>query len=278
MLTKGYSQVKDVDFKETYAPVTSMVSIRILIAIANKENMALFQFDVKIAFLHGNLDEIPYMEVPQGVEAKPGMVCKLNRSLYGLKQAPRQWHKKFHTNEFGLEQSKVDQCLYFNNDKSIILTIYVDDGLLATSKESLARELIDYLRENLEITMSECVCYLGIKIDRDMKAQTTTLTQQMYVEKLLKRFGMDGCNPVSTPEEVGPLNLTNAKELDEGAPFKELVGGLLYLVTCTRPDLAHSVGIASRTNKPTDVHWSLLKRILRYLKGTMKLGERTLGH
>jgi len=94
--------------------------------------MEIVQFDIKTAFLYGDLDEELYIECPGYYEAPKGKVFKLMKSLHGLKQAPRQWHKKFDSflREFKLLQSKYDGCLYYSADRKIMLTIYVDDGLV----------------------------------------------------------------------------------------------------------------------------------------------------
>jgi len=94
--------------------------------------MKIVQFDIKTAFLYGDLEEELYMECPEYYNAPQGKVCKLIKSLYGLKQAPRQWHKKFDSflKKFHLIQSSHDRCLYHSEDRKVMLTIYVDDGLI----------------------------------------------------------------------------------------------------------------------------------------------------
>ena len=97
LVVKGYSQRKGIDYAKIFSPVVKLTSIRILLSIVSSENLHLQQMDVKIAFLHGDLDKEIYMKQPEGfmVLGKEHLVWKLTRSLYGLKQAPRQWYKKF---------------------------------------------------------------------------------------------------------------------------------------------------------------------------------------
>lgn len=274
LVAKGFTQIPNIDFKETFAPVASMNTIRILFGVANQNRMEVLQFDVKTAFLHGDLDENLYMEPPEGYSFPEGKVCKLLKSLYGLKQAPRQWNLKFNRflKDFHLQQSKVDRCLYFNTDRSIILVIYVDDGLVAAKDKSRIDNLIKYLQESLEIKVMECEAYLGFQVIRDREHRTTTLCQKAYLERVLERFNMQDCKPTSIPEEVGVFSDENSPLLGPEYPYKAAIGSLLYLVTCTRPDIAHAVGIASRTSAPTQAHWQLIKRIFRYLSGTRDLG------
>lgn len=270
LVAKGYSQIPDIDYKQTFAPVASMTTVRLILAAAVQYNYEIIQFDIRTAFLYGDLEEELYMEIPDEYKAPPGKVCKLQRSLYGLKQAPRQWHKKFDSflKEFQLQQSEYDKCLYYSEDRQIILTIYVDDGLIIARHKELAIKLIDYLKEHLTVKTMDCNSYLGLEIIRNRDKNTLAITQRQYVQRTLEKFGMETCNPTSTPEETGQVNFKDSSPLDNKYPFKELVGSLLYLVTCTRPDIAHAVSVASRTSEPTDKHWDMLKRVLRYLAGT----------
>lgn len=274
LVAKGYSQIPNIDYKETYAPVAGMNTIRLIFSIANQMNMEILQFDIKTAFLYGDLHERIYMEYPEGYPNPNNKVCKLIKSLYGLKQAPRQWNIKFDSflQRFNLEQSIVDKCLYFNNQKSLLLVIYVDDGLVVSKDKKLLDSLIEYLKKNFELKVMECESYLGFQVLRDKNRKWLKLQQAHYADKILEKFEMLDCKPASTPEEVGAVNLADAPKLPANAPFKELVGSLLYLVTCTRPDIAHAVSVASRTSEPTEAHWKALKRILRYIKGTKDIG------
>jgi transposase InsO family protein len=96
LVARGFKQVYGIDYEETYSPVVKFPSIRLLLSLAASEDMEILQFDIKTAFLYGELEEEIFMTQPEGYEEGRGLVCHLQKSLYGLKQSPRQWNKKFH--------------------------------------------------------------------------------------------------------------------------------------------------------------------------------------
>ena len=114
MVAKGYTQTYGIDYLETFAPVAKMNTIRVLLSLTTNFGWNLQQFDVKNAFLHGDLEEEIYMEVPPGFESKEGMVCKLKKALYGLKQSPRAWFGRFAKvmTTLGYKQSQGDHTLF----------------------------------------------------------------------------------------------------------------------------------------------------------------------
>jgi hypothetical protein len=136
LVAKGFKQKEDIDFFDTFFPVTKITSIRLLIAIAAIYNLMIHQMDVKTTFLNGDLEEEIYMDQPEGFVLPDNelKVCKLLKSLYGLKQAPRQWHIKFDqcllSNGFKTNES--DKCIYYKSfdDTHVIICLYVDDLLI----------------------------------------------------------------------------------------------------------------------------------------------------
>ena len=136
LVAKGFTQKRNIDYFDTYAPVARIATIRLLIALASIYKFEIHQMDVKTAFLNGELNEEIYMEQPEGfvMKGQENKVCKLIKSLYGLKQAPKQWHEKFDSvllsNGFKIHQS--DKCVYskFSNNKGVIICLYVDDILI----------------------------------------------------------------------------------------------------------------------------------------------------
>jgi hypothetical protein len=144
LLAKGYSQVEGIDFGDIFSLVVKLTSIIFMLSIVISFDFEVEYMDVKIAFLHGDLEEEIYMKKPEGfvVEGKKELVYKLKRCMYGLKQSPWMWYEKFDTYMLGLgfTRRKEDHCVYFKliGDHLIYLVLYVDDMLLiGNNKETI---------------------------------------------------------------------------------------------------------------------------------------------
>jgi hypothetical protein len=288
LVAKGYTQKPGIDFVDTYSPVAKFQSIRILMAIIARMDLELHQLDVKTAFLNGDLKEDIYMAQPEGFHVKEheDKVYKLKKSLYGLKQSSRQWYLKFHQAilEIGYQMNRLDHCVYTwkCRDKFCLLSLYVDDILLAGNCMDMITKTKSYLGSKFEMKdMGEASYVLGIKITRDRNSKLLYLDQENYLDKIFKRFNMLECNPVSTPVSKGTVLTkemcpTQEEEVNymKNVPYAQAVGSLMYAMTSTRPDICHAVGLVSRyQSNPGKEHWQAVKRIIRYLKGTqgMKL-------
>ncbi|GJX00606.1 retrovirus-related pol polyprotein from transposon TNT 1-94, partial [Tanacetum coccineum] len=174
LVAKGFNKKEGVDYKETFAPVAKIVTVRSLLATAVQNNWFLEQLDINNAFLHGDLDEEVYMTVPQGYFTflPPNTVCKLKKSLYGLKQANRQWFTKLTSFliSLGFQQSYADTSLFTLHTQNNFLTllVYVDDILLADNNQSLLNSIKQQLHETFSIKdLGPLHYYLGIEILRN---------------------------------------------------------------------------------------------------------------
>ena len=141
-MAKGFKQEQGVDFDEIFSPVVKMTTFCVMLALVAKNDLDLFQMDVKTAFLHGDLDKEIYMEQPNGYEVyrKMPLVCKLNKCLYRLKQSPRKCYKNFDTfmRSQSYAKSNEDSCLYMKkciDDSYGIWILYVDDMLIMGKKQ-----------------------------------------------------------------------------------------------------------------------------------------------
>jgi len=275
---RGFSQQPGVDFEETFSPVVKPATIRTVLSLAISSNWSIHQLDVKNAFLNGTLEETVYSQQPSGFidPTFPQHVCKLNKSLYGLKQAPRAWYTRFQSFilSTGFCSSRCDTSLFIRKSGNDIayLLLYVDDIILTASSSALLQQIIASLQQEFAMSdLGELQYFLGVTASRNTSG--LLLTQDKYALELLTRAKMQHCNPCATPIEVSPkLPAEAGPPVTDASLYRSLAGGLQYL-TLTRPDIAHAVQqICLHMHDPREEHFSLLKRILRYIKGTIKYG------
>jgi len=270
LVAKGFSQKKGIDYDEIFSPVVRHTSIRAVLALVATWDLHLEQMDVKIAFLHGDLEEQIYMQQPEGF-SQPGhehLVCRLKKSLYGLKQSPRQWYKRFDSYmiQIGYKSCEYDCCVYvksLDDGSFIFLLLYVDDMLIVAKNLDDVVGLKALLSQEFDMKdLGAAKKILGMEIHRDRSSKKLWLSQQGYVEKVLDRFGMSNTKPVSTPLanhfKLSSNQCPNTdKEVADMAevPYASVVGCLMYAMVCTRPDLAHAVSQVSKyMSKPGRQH------------------------
>jgi len=277
-VVRGFSQRPGVDFHQTFSPVIKPATVRTVLHLAATRRWAVHQLDVKNAFLHGDLAERVYCYQPAGFVDKdhPDHVCQLVKSLYGLKQAPRAWFLRLGGQllRMGFTASRSDSSLFIyqrGHDVAYLL-VYVDDIILTASSPTLLRHIVDQLREAFAIKdLGELHFLLGIQVRRD--ATGFHLNQAQYTEDILECAGMANCKPASTPVDVSPkLSAKDGDAATDGTFYRSITGALQYL-TLTRPDIAYSVNQAClHMHSPHDAHWNFIKRILRYLRGSINTG------
>lgn len=278
LVAKGYKQKYGIDYEEVFAPVARLETIRMIIAIAAQYRWKIHQMDVKSAFLNGLLEEEVYVEQPEGYIAKgqEGKVLRLKKALYGLKQAPRAWNTRIdkYFQEHGFTKCLSEYALYvkFANERILLVCLYVDDLIFTGNSQSMIDELKKSMTKEFEMTdIGLMSYYLGIEVKQTDDG--IFISQEGYAKEILKKFGMDKCNPVGTPiEHKAKPSKHDGGEAVDSTQFKSLVGSLRYL-TCTRPDILFAVGLISRfMEEPTTKHLEIAKRILRYIKGTVDYG------
>ncbi|WKA05326.1 hypothetical protein VitviT2T_023300 [Vitis vinifera] len=273
LVAKGYTQTYGIDYTETFAPVAKINTVRVLLSLAANLDWPLQQFDVKNVFLHGELSEEVYMNLPPGCmvsEKQCQKVCKLKKSLYGLKQSPRAWFGRFTKSmrAFGYRQSNSNHTLFLKKQhgKITALIVYVDDMVVTGNDPKERKALQNYLSKEFEMKdLGHLKYFLGIEVSRS--SEGIFLSQRKYALDLLQETGMSGCQPVNTPIEEG-LKLCvepNQVSTDKGR-YQRLVGRLMYLAH-TRPDLAYALSVVSQyMHNPREQHMNAVMRILRYLK------------
>ncbi|GJR57185.1 retrovirus-related pol polyprotein from transposon TNT 1-94 [Tanacetum coccineum] len=246
LVAVGYCQQEGIDYDETFAPVARIEAIRLFLAYAAHKDFTVFQMDVKTAFLNGILKEEVYVGQPPGFVSKqyPDHVYALDKALYGLKQAPRAWYdvlSKFLVDS-GFQKGSIDTTLFIKKKGKhiMLIQIYVDDIIFGSTNPK-------YCTKFLEL---------------------------MYILDILKRFGMENCDTVPTPMvEQAKLKLDLVGKSVDHTDYRSMIGSLMYL-TSSRPDIMFATCMCARYQaNPNEHHVSAVKRIFRYLKGTINLGH-----
>ena len=290
IVAKGFMQQKGVDVEDVYAPVTSKSTWRVLLAFAVHRRMHVRQLDVRTAFLNGKLEEEVYIEQPDGFEVgdRKFVVLKLNRALYGLKQASRVWYNtlKNVVLAYDLRQSQFDPALYIGRlEKGLVfLLTYVDDFLLDAEHESDGDLLEAYLNSKFQLKKMTGQLFLGIRMMRSGGEQDTPLTITLTQETMI----LSACEQVAGDPDFLKAAMTPTSNMEFCEPrtpdepvldwqmhanYRSLVGTLLYVSVCTRPDIAFAVGVLTRhLVEPCKRHWKAALQVLRYLRSTVNLG------
>jgi hypothetical protein len=246
--------------------------------MATTYDLELQQADVDTAFLYGDVDTEIYMKQPTGF-VEPGkehLVCKLKKCLYGTKQAARQWYLKIQScmEMNGFVGCEADKCVFMKEDKGMIsvIAIYVDDLIIACKSSIEMKSIIAFLKRSFSIKELGNVQYcLGVKIERDRNKKQMFLSQRAYIEQLVEKFGLSDCKPCYTPASLDPLRKPDVPN-QVSYPYREAIGSLMYLMLCTRPDIANALGcVAKYCDGYDQSHWIAVKRIIRYLNTTKDL-------
>nr|GFB43589.1 retrovirus-related Pol polyprotein from transposon TNT 1-94 [Tanacetum cinerariifolium] len=236
LVARGYRQEEGINFEESFASVARLEAIRIFLAYAAHKNMVVYKMDVKTAFLNGNLREEVYVSQLDGFvdSDNPNHVYKLKKALCGLKQASRAWYDMLSSFLLFQDFSKgsVDPTLFIRKNGNDLL--------------------LDY---------------------RFLKVTEVSLSKSKYAFESLKKYGFESCDPVDTPM-VKKSKLDEDKEGKAIDPshYRGMIGTLLYL-TASRPDLEFAICMCARYQaRPTEKHVHAVKRIFRYLRGTVHRG------
>jgi hypothetical protein len=283
---KGFKQKEGEDYFEVFARTGMYKTMRLGLSLTAKFDHELEQLDIPTAFLNADVDEVVYMEMPEGYrDSKRDLVCRLKKSLYGLKQAPRNWYllvSKFITEQILFKACISDPCLYWRRSRTgrlMLLYLFVDDFQGSFHRDDRAEwdEIKAALAKRFNAKdLGESKWILGMEIRRDRVKKTIFLGQELYITKGLEKYGFSECRTAPTPEAVGAAHQDPTEEQSQLADrqrFMEITGTLMYAAISTRPDIAHAVNyLAAHMLTPTQMHMAAAERVLRYLAGTKHIG------
>lgn len=238
--------------------------------------------DVKTAYLNADVDCELYIEQPDGFiktnEKGEKLVCKLKKALYGLKQSGRMWNSVLHTFLSGenFKQSLCDNCVYVSNDNGsiTIIIVWVDDIIICAPDLNSVNKVKYALSNRFKMRdLGILKWFLGIEFKLGMNC--IEMNQSRYLDRVLTKFEMSQCNPKSVPCDLstGKFLDSESSDLVDSRLYREIVGSLIYLMTCTRPDICYAVTkLSQNLSSPTKSDLNRSKFTLKYLKGTMDYG------
>ncbi|CAI7771217.1 unnamed protein product [Closterium sp. NIES-53] len=255
-VARGFSQRQGVDYFQTFSPTPKMTTLRVLLHVAAQRDYKLHSLDFSTAFLQGSLHEEIWLRRPPGFTGT---------TLLALGFAP----------------STADPSLFLRTDTLLppfYILVYVDALVFATADTAgLAHVKFELQKRHTCTDLGELRSYLGLQITRDRARRTITLTQSHMVQQVLQRFDFTYSSPQATPMPTrhSLSALPSDESVEPSGPYPELVGCLMYLLTCTRPDLAYPLSIMARYVAPgrhRPEHMAAAKRVLRYLCSTSGMG------
>nr|GEY17390.1 retrovirus-related Pol polyprotein from transposon TNT 1-94 [Tanacetum cinerariifolium] len=286
LVTRGYHQEEGINFEESFAPginfeesfapVARLEALRIFLAYVAHKNMVVYQMDVKTAFLNGNLGQEVYVSQPDGFVDQDNHVYKLKKTLYGLKQAPRAWYDMLSSFMISQDFSKgsVDLTLFIhrNGNDLLLVQIYVDDIIFAASTLKLCDLFANLMCSKFKMSMMGKISFfLGLQISQTPKGIFNN--QSKYALESLKKYGFESCDPVDTlMVEKSKLYEDKEGKAVDPSHYRGMIGTLLYL-TASRPDLQFTICMCARYQaRSTKKYVQAVKRIFRYLRGTVHRG------
>ncbi|RDB27573.1 Retrovirus-related Pol polyprotein from transposon TNT 1-94 [Hypsizygus marmoreus] len=297
LVAQGFNQRPE-DYGNTYAPVAKMTSIRMVLAYAALHDYELMCCDVKTAFLNALLShEVYCKQIPGFPEADPALVYLVLRALYGLKQSSFEWYSLLCSvlEGIGLVRCEVDHAVFYGrfssppdesismptdgSDLVIILPVHVDDCLGATNSLPLYLWVLREMNKRFEVVdLGAASLYLGIRITRDRSVRKLWLSQRHFITELLTTYNLLNAHPSPVPlrqkllpsTPSPPNSLPDIADEDIKVHFQRLVGSILYLALCTRPDIAYTaMALGQFNSNPSRAHLLAAKGVLRYLLGTI---------
>ena len=281
LVVKGFLQRHGVDFDETWASVVKPMTFRLLYALAAKHHWFIRQGDVKTAFLNGEISENVYIKQPLGFEQKGRpltLVCKLNKALYGLKQSARAWYKKIKAKleVLGFTTLGSDDSTFVSADKSVIVTLYVDDIQVFGGDLDSINTLEEQIRASFEMTpWEESKFYIGLNVTHNREKGLVHLDMSKHITRTIQRLGYEVLKPVNTPMKVDThlKKSTGEATPEDISDYSAKAGSLNWIAIAGRPDLANTASTISEfMSNPDQSHFDAIERAFAYLNTYPHLG------
>ena len=278
---RGFTQEAGVNYGETFSQMSRSETWRILLALTVQNNWAIRQWDVKAAYLQAPLTHEVYI---QDTENGKTEYWRLNKALYGLKQAGHEWYKTMKNImvQVGLRQLIGDPGCFHNQETRLIISTHVDDMMAIAPSENQLNDIEKAIEHHVELDkLGIPTKLLGMELTwtKDKKGKEIKLTQKTSIENLEKEHDLTVPN---VPTRSLPLNPTlfeppkgPEEELtpDQLKKYQSLVGSLLYINRCTRPEISIQVNLLGRrTSRASHNNLRAAMHVLRYLAFSKQKG------
>nr|GEW97105.1 opie2 pol protein [Tanacetum cinerariifolium] len=245
LVARGYHQEEGIDFEESFGSVARLEAIRIFLAFDAHMNMVVYQMDVKTAFLNGNLWEKVYVSQSDGfVDLDNPITCSVDHTLF----------------------------IYRDGKELLLVQIYVDDIIFAASTPELCDLFAKIMCSKFKMSMMGKISFF-LRLHISQCPRGIFINQSKYALESLKKYGFDSCDPVDTPMvEKSKLGEHKEGKIVDPSHYRGMIG-TLYLIA-SRPDLQFAICMCARYQaRHTEKHLHAVKRIFRYLKGTVNQGQ-----
>ena len=280
LVTQGFTQWPSIDYLDVMSLVVKLDSLWLILAIAIQKGWEIEMMDIKGAYLNSTLDEEIYMCQPDSFNDKSGHILKLHQAIYSLKQSVHSWYKKLMTVLFNdrFTWSYADDCVFYKKmgDWLSIITIYMDNLSLFTSTKVLMASIKTLLHSNFTMKdLSKMLKILGIRVKIDPHHNFIKLSQGHYIDIIIQQFNLDRAPPVDTPilHDIKFLKPCPDGDPAPDKPYAQAIGSLMYAILGSHPDIAFAVQqLSQHTHDFSQAHWTAVKRVIRYLKGTHDAG------
>jgi hypothetical protein len=279
----GSKQIKGIHYWETYAPVASWPTIRMILTMAIIKGWKTKQIDFVQAYTQAKIEtDNVYMKIPKGFEIRDAKsdeyVLKIDRNIYGGKAAGRVWNKHLvnKLTEIGFKQSEIDHCLFYRGQAVYVL--YTDDSILAGPDEAELDHIVEDMQKvGLKLSVDGDVSdFLGVKIHHESDG-TIHLTQPQIIDSILRDLHLtsDNVKTRQTPAAVTTIlrRHPNSEAFDEHFNYRSVIGKLNFLEKSTRPDISCATHQCARfAANPKQEHGKAVEWLCRYLAATRDKG------
>lgn len=276
LCAQGFTQTPGIDYDETFAAVVRYSTVRLFLSLCCQKKWYIKHIDIHTAFLNAKLDEGVYTSQPPGIfdEDHPGWYWLLKRAIYGLHHSPRQWYKTIvsQLKRIQFVPSILDPKIFVHTSGTCLIILYVDDMLISASSVSIINKIIDQIAKDHKIScLGPVRHFIGMDIIYNKKEGHLYIHQNGFINKLLSKFNLLNLNTSAVP--MTPGHQFSDDPLNSSLPFRSLLGSLIFLHNCSRPDISYAtIRLAQFSNVANDSHWSAALQVLKYLKKTKTFG------